>query len=107
MQRASGVEWTVIHVHGLAGWGVARAAARLNPRVPLVVTNQGRGDDRVQRVRSAFGLAAAPPHFLDRELVGIEAQQERAVIEARDVNQIAVLGVTVQYRRRDAERHVA
>lgn len=41
MQRASGVEWTVIHVHGLAGWGVARAAAGLNPRVPLVVTNQG------------------------------------------------------------------
>ena len=41
LQRRSGIEWTAVHVHGLAGWGVARAMTRMSPQVPLIVTNQG------------------------------------------------------------------
>lgn len=41
MCHADAAGWTAVHVHGLAGWGVARAPASVVRRLPLVVTNQG------------------------------------------------------------------
>ena len=36
-----GSRWSVLHVHGLAGWGLARAASRAPLGSPLIVTTHG------------------------------------------------------------------
>ena len=40
-QTQGGSSWSVVHVHGLAGLGLARAAGRGSVAAPLVVTTQG------------------------------------------------------------------
>lgn len=45
-EAAAAVSWTAIHVHGLAGWGLARARSRVS--APLVVTTHGLEEFRSQ-----------------------------------------------------------
>ena len=41
MQSSKGHRWNAIHVHGMAGWGVARAAKRGKLSLPMVLATQG------------------------------------------------------------------
>ena len=56
-RHASDSRWSVVHVHGLAGWGLARAAGRGRLTSPLVLTTQGLEEFRshLRMKRWAYG----------------------------------------------------